>query len=214
MRGCVVILDVIRASNTVLGALDSGAREVWLVEKLDQARELKAAHPDWELWGERGGIMVPGFSGDNSPAHARRGNLKGRSIVLTTTNGTRAAGLLAQAGPVFIGSLGNAAALSKAVRELNPQRVTLLAAGHADNTPAPEDELVADHLEALMSGQTSDASRISEAILACASAHQLLHLGQQDDLRLCASPDISTMIPFVELIKMPRAKPLKNRESS
>ncbi|MCF8131375.1 MAG: 2-phosphosulfolactate phosphatase [Deltaproteobacteria bacterium] len=207
LRGSVVILDVIRASNTVLGALDSGAREVWLVEELDEARSLKAANPQWELWGERGGVMVPGFAGDNSPALARSRDLTGVSVVLTTTNGTRAAGLLNNADPVFIGSLANAAALCEFILQLNPSWVTLLAAGHGDNSPALEDELVADHLESLLKGHESDPKRVAKAILACGAAKTLRQLGQQDDLKWCASPDISNMIAVVDAGETPRARP-------
>lgn len=197
LRECVVVLDVIRASNTVLGALDSGASQVWLVESSERAQALKAAHPDWELWGERRGVIIPGFQGDNSPAQARRRSLKGISVVLTTTNGARAAGLLCQAGPVFIGSLANATAVTEAIRHLAPSRVTLLAVGQHDNSKAPEDELVAVHLEAMLTGKPSDSQEVAEAILASESADRVRGLGQHDDLILCTQPDISRSVPLV-----------------
>lgn len=198
LTGCVVVLDVIRASNTVLGALDSGAREVWLAAGLDQARALKAAHPDWELWGERQGVKVPGFEGDNSPAQARRRELGGRTVVLTTSNGARAAAKLTRARPVFMGSLANAAALVDAIKQQAPAGVTLLAVGRRDNSPAPEDELVAGHLESLLDARRSDPVEVERAIMASDSAAELRRLGQHDDLALCARADLSRMVPIIE----------------
>ncbi len=198
LTGCVVVLDVIRASNTVLGALDSGAREVWLAAGLGQARALKAAHPDWELWGERQGVKVPGFEGDNSPEQARSRSLSGRTVVLTTSNGARAAARLVRAGPVFMGSLANAGALADAVQQLAPPQVTLLAVGRRDDTPAPEDELVAGHLEALLNGKPSDPAEVERAIVASDSAAKLRRLGQHGDLALCAWADMSRTVPIIE----------------
>lgn len=217
LTGCVVILDVIRASNTVLGALDSGAGEVWLAGTLDQARALKVAHPAWELWGERGGVMVPGFQGDNSPAQARRRDLSGNNVVLTTSNGSRAAGLLRGAGPVFIGSLANAEALVRLIQELAPPTVTMLAVGQPDNSPAPEDELVAEHLEALLAGETGDAEAVGRAILKSISAQRLRELGQDDDLELCSRPGLSQSVPLVEpgspaRVRLWKGRPLAGKQ--
>lgn len=206
LTGCVVILDVIRCSNTVLGALESGADEVWLVGDLDQAQALKAAHPDWDLWGERGGVMVPGFQGDNSPAQARKCRLAGRSVVLTTSNGSQAAARLHQAGPVFIGSLDNAAALVRVINRLAPAEVTMLAVGDGDNRLSVEDELVAEHLLALLAGRASDPAQVAEAIRAGESGRRLCALGQHDDLTLCCRPDMSQAVPVVEAGDPPRAR--------
>jgi 2-phosphosulfolactate phosphatase len=207
ITGCVVVLDVIRASNTILGALENGAREVWLVGSLEQARALKRAHPAWELWGERGGVMVAGFQGDNSPAQARRRDLAGKSVVLTTSNGTRAATLLRRAALVFIGSLANAEALAEVLLALDPPQVTLLTAGRMDGCLAPEDELVAAHLQDLLSGRPSDGATVGRAIKGCVSAQRLRDLGQHEDLELCASPGPCRTVPVVELGPPARAFP-------
>ena len=197
LTGCVVILDIIRASNTILSALTAGATAVHLVAELDQARALKAANPAWAMWGERGGVRVEGFEGDNSPAKALASPLAGQTVVLSTSNGTRALQMLTQAQSVFIGSLGNASALVEAIRSLQPQVVNLLAVGSAHEFGAPEDRLVAGYIKEMLEGGQPDLSQARRDFLALPSAELLIELEQEDDRELCSRPDYSRVVPVV-----------------
>jgi 2-phosphosulfolactate phosphatase len=107
-----VMIDVVRASTTIVTALARGARAVVPVatpaEAMARARGWPGA--DALLGGERGGAPPPGFECGNSPAEYIAERVGGRTVVFTTTNGTRA--LLALVGATRVGVAGfvNAAA--------------------------------------------------------------------------------------------------------
>lgn len=112
----VVVIDLLRASTTITRALDHGAARVIPCLEPEEALETRArligsgqAQDRIVLGGERGGVLIPGFDLDNSPAKYTRHAVAGRTVVFTTTNGTRA--LLAArdggASRVVIGCLNN-----------------------------------------------------------------------------------------------------------
>ena len=89
--GIAIIIDVLRASTTIVTALEEGAAFVKPVADVDEARRLK--HGDFSsclLGGERGGLQIAGFDLGNSPAEYTHSVVAGRGVVMTTTNGTLA----------------------------------------------------------------------------------------------------------------------------
>ncbi|MCA1906470.1 MAG: 2-phosphosulfolactate phosphatase [Desulfarculus sp.] len=195
IRDAVVVLDVFRASNTIIALVAGGAR-VCLVAGVDQARALKAAHPGWPLLGERQGVRLPGFDGDNSPAAVSRSDYRGRRAILTSSNGTQVLARLKGAGPVFYGSLANASALTARLRQINPDAVTFLAMGRAGE-PALEDDLAAQYLAARLAGERPDFAPLRERLLASPAAGRLRGLGREDDLDFCCRLDSHAVVPQV-----------------
>jgi 2-phosphosulfolactate phosphatase len=115
----VVVIDVLRASTTIATALHNGAREVIAAPGPDEARAQASQFPEGQalLTGERNARKIAGFDLGNSPLEFRREIVSGKTIVLTTTNGTRA--LLAAAGgarDVLVGSYVNFSVVLRAVR--------------------------------------------------------------------------------------------------
>lgn len=94
-----VVIDVLRATSTMVTALTSGCLAVIPAENPDEARALAAAG-GYLLAGERGGLPLPDFDLGNSPREYTPAAVAGRKVVLTTTNGTRA--LLLTASPVVL----------------------------------------------------------------------------------------------------------------
>lgn len=208
LTGAVVVIDVFRAGNTVIALLEAGAERVYLLPRLEQARRLKAAHPDWLLWGERGGLPPAGFEGGNSPAAAARMDLAGRRVILTTSAGTQALHRLRRARPVVFATFANAGAVVELLRRLEPAEVHLLPMGLEARRPAEEDDLAASYLRLALLAQPPVFAALREKLLGCPGAERLRRLGQQDDLAWCTRLDVSRLVPVVERDKnAPFARP-------
>jgi 2-phosphosulfolactate phosphatase len=89
-EGTAVVVDVIRATSTIVSAFGSGCRSVTPVTSPDEARRVKAAEPTVVLAGEQGGRRLPGFDLGNSPREFTPEAVRGKDIVLSTSNGTKA----------------------------------------------------------------------------------------------------------------------------
>ncbi|NQU37984.1 MAG: 2-phosphosulfolactate phosphatase [Actinobacteria bacterium] len=109
----VVVIDVLRASTTIAYALEAGAEVVLPCEEIQEAQRIADGLPPGEvvLGGERGGLPIEGFDLGNSPSEYTPEVVAGKSVVFTTTNGTRAMRHCRQAARVLIGSFGNATAV-------------------------------------------------------------------------------------------------------
>ncbi len=90
-KGCnVVAIDTLRAATTCAAALENGAREVWAVRTVETSFALRERLEGAVLGGERHLLPVPGFDAGNSPFDYGPDVVAGRTVVLTTTNGTLA----------------------------------------------------------------------------------------------------------------------------
>ena len=89
---CVVVIDVLRASTTITTALANGARAVYAVAEPAEARRMarRLGRSETVLGGERHALRIPGFDLGNSPREYAASVVKGKAVVTTTTNGTRA----------------------------------------------------------------------------------------------------------------------------
>lgn len=103
----VVVIDILRATSTMLTALAHGVRRIHTCRSVEEAFEKKAALPNAILAGERGGWKVEGFDRGNSPREFVE-IPEGRDVmVMTTTNGTRALRAARPAARILIGSFLN-----------------------------------------------------------------------------------------------------------
>ncbi|MDB2697813.1 2-phosphosulfolactate phosphatase, partial [Crocinitomicaceae bacterium] len=84
----VVVIDVLRATSAICSAFNNGVNSIIPVSTIEEALEYK--QKGYLVGAERGGEIVPGFDFGNSPYSYMRPELKGKDIVLSTTNGTRA----------------------------------------------------------------------------------------------------------------------------
>jgi len=143
-EGTVVVLDVLRASTTIIQALAAGAREVVPCAEVGEAKAIAAHYPREEvvLGGERGGVKVPGFDLGNSPEEYVPDRVAGKTVVFTSTNGTQALLRCRQARRVLIGGLVNLPAVTTALCEDSDHPIHILCAG-TDGRVTLEDTYVA-----------------------------------------------------------------------
>jgi 2-phosphosulfolactate phosphatase len=205
VSGPVVILDIFRASNTIISLLTSGADRVLLEPDLQTAYDHKTRHPDWLLWGERGGTPPRGFDGDNSPARAAGQDLRGKTVVLTTSAGTQAVHRLGQAKPIWFASFANARPLKTAMAHISAQALSLLPMGFQAREPALEDTLAAQYLKDLIEDGKPDFDSLKNRILNSPGAERLRRLGQERDLVFCTTLDSHRLLPIVQFQEHPFA---------
>ncbi len=122
-----IVFDVLRATSSMITALQHGAVEIHPVRTIDEALALKARMPHAVLGGERHGELIPGFDVGNAPQEYAA--LSGRTIISTTTNGTIALRACEAARRVLVGALLNLDALADELRRDAPEKVLLVCAG-------------------------------------------------------------------------------------
>ncbi|NQU06718.1 MAG: 2-phosphosulfolactate phosphatase, partial [Calditrichaeota bacterium] len=105
LRGCkAVVVDVLRASTSIVQALSNGANGVIPASSVDVASDLASQLPrdDVLLCGERDAQMIDGFNLGNSPAEYTRKVVKGRQLIFASTNGSKAIVKAASAESVYL----------------------------------------------------------------------------------------------------------------
>ena len=195
---CAVI-DVIRATSTIVTALAHGAG-VQAVASLDDAFALKAKLPGAILAGERGGQALPGFDLGNSPEDFTTERVQGRRVILTTTNGTQALAACQGARAIFTASFLNLDAVAARMREIGPPWIIVCAG--CDGEFGVDDAIVAGALaEALdqdhpmVSLHRSIGRDLVEALLDSNAGRELRKVGLEKDIPFCARRNLFSIVP-------------------
>ena len=184
-QAVVVVIDVIRASTTIITALENGAEAVLPVRDVDEARESAADLKSRAvLGGERQGLPPEGFDLGNSPLEYRQADLEGRVVVLTTTNGTRALDSVRDCGMVLIGAFTNAHAVAEYVKakDKNFKHLLLLCAG-CENTFSLEDTCCAGLIVKHLAEMHPYDLELSDAAAASAALYNVYHEKLLDMMR-------------------------------
>jgi 2-phosphosulfolactate phosphatase len=141
--GTAVIIDILRASSTIITALHNGASRVIPCGTPEEAVQVKQrlAPGTVLLGGERGGVRIPGFDLGNSPAEYPPDVVTGHTVAFTTTNGTRALLAASSAERILIGAFLNRSAVVERLDQ-DHQPTHLICAG-TDGVITGEDVLFA-----------------------------------------------------------------------
>ncbi len=123
----ILIIDTLRAGTTIAKALSNGALAVYPVAEVDKAFELKKKIPSAVLAGERKSFKIEGFDLGNSPRHFTENTVKGKNVVLTTSNGTQAVERFKGHGPIISMALSNYKAVVDYSKDF--ERVLIVCAG-------------------------------------------------------------------------------------
>lgn len=192
-RGLAVIIDVFRAFSLAPYAFARGARAIVPVADVEEARELKRLHPDWLLIGERHARPLPGFDSGNSPADLERFDLRDRTLVHTTHSGTQGLAAASGADEVITGSLVNAGAIVRYIRQRAPAVVTLVRMGKQAQARCAEDDLCADLLQRRLAGEAPAVADVPERLRGADSATMFFDpacdWAPQRDFELCTQVD-------------------------
>jgi 2-phosphosulfolactate phosphatase len=126
-----VVLDVLRATSSMIQALASGAARVVPTMEVVEAVALRDRRPRGTvvLGGERGGLQIPGFDVGNTPQEFSPEVVGGKTVVMTTTNGTRALLMALPAARLYVAALTNAAATARAVAARGAGDIVRVGAG-------------------------------------------------------------------------------------
>lgn len=210
-----VVIDVIRATSTLVEALANGAKAVFPTVSTEEAVKLASSlgREDTILCGERKGLKVEGFGLGNSPAEFTPGVVDGKQLVMTTTNGTRAFVAAEGADRVLAASYMNLSSVAEALRGV--QGLVIICSGR-ENRFSLDDALCAGMLiQAIEEGREeedkketvfNDAGRVAADLASkytvdaaflgsTAAGKALLTLGLDGDLELCADLDRHALVP-------------------
>jgi 2-phosphosulfolactate phosphatase len=212
----VIVVDVLRATSTIITALMNGSSGVVPVDTVIKAKEYY--HEGDLLGGERYCKKIPGFDFGNSPLEYTREAVSGKRVILTTTNGTRGIYKAMKASHVLAGALINGRAVAEAAIELK-RDVVIVCAGTQD-VFSLEDGLCAGLILEEMAVQLSDSQttndlglamrgcyleakdRLLETILACSNGKKMKKSGFLADVELCAMTNMTDCVPVLEQDQM------------
>lgn len=154
-KGLVVVIDVFRVFSLEAYLYNKGVSSIQIVDSVNEALLLKDYNPDLLLIGERNGIKCEGFDFGNSPSTIPDDMVKGKTIVHTTSQGTK--GVCAvNSEKVIMGSFVNASAIAQYILHLNPSKVSLVCMGNSSMKAAEEDILCAKYIYSLLTNQRID----------------------------------------------------------
>jgi 2-phosphosulfolactate phosphatase len=197
----VVVIDVFRASNTILMLLERGVLSIFPVSTVEDAFRLKKKYPEYLLAGERKGIKIDGFDLGNSPHEVTELEVQGKHVVLTTSAGTQGITHAKKAERILVGSFGNARALRTVLYEAGAEHIDLLAIGTEGVRKAVEDEMCALYLQGMMQGKPQEMSHLIETIMQGEGAQRLKRLRQERDFPYCLRPNIFDIVPEVTMAR-------------
>jgi 2-phosphosulfolactate phosphatase len=207
----VIVIDVLRASSTIVAAFDSGIKSIIPVKKAEEALALRSLNTI--LAGEWHCKKIKGFDYNNSPTILKTKKHTGKHLVLLTTNGTQAMEKAAQADRLLIGCFLNASACIKEALVQNSD-ITIYCAG-TRNEFSFEDGLAAGMMIHLVKKQASSivtcdfsdameasflqlAKKLPQLLYTTTTGKRLLQNQFEEDIRYCGQIDISQIVPILK----------------
>ena len=204
----VVVIDIFRATSAICTAFEHGVSSIIPVSTVSEARAYQAK--GYIAAAERNGEIVDGFDIGNSPFHYMDPQIKGKDVVLTTTNGTKAIERAKAADHIIVGSFLNLSAIADYLDKQN-KNVILLCAGWKDRfnledtlfAGAVVDKLkdhpvftgLADSSLAALNLYQQAKSDINGFLANSSHRRRLARLDLEKDIDYCLQIDISKKVP-------------------
>jgi 2-phosphosulfolactate phosphatase len=221
----VVVLDILRASTSIVQALSAGAKSIFPVASIEEALRLANTFGRDEvlLAGERKCLPIEGFDLGNSPLEFTRDRVGGKVLVMTTTNGTAAMTLSANAAKVFIGSLLNVGAVVGELVRLQADPA-FVCAGREKHFSLEDATCAGEFAMRVMAEREgewvlNDGARAALALARefgtgedlfamTAGGKSILEAGLKDDLAFCAQVDVHDILPVLHERSITLQQPL------
>lgn len=217
----VVVVDVLRCTSSIITALANGATDITAVRSVSGARKLKLRNPESVLAGERGGVPPEGFELGNSPLDFSVKNVKGKSVIITTSSGTLAINNASKAKFVFLGAFLNVTSVAKKAWRIADEKncgITVALSGKlgsfsledflcagaimnvcGDNLPKFSDSAYASLLAYKIAKDS-----LLQYVLEGSHAQELVELGLKEDVVLCCDRDRYDLVPILKKGKIVR----------
>ncbi len=207
----VVIIDVFRATSTIAAALGNGAKEVIPVASVEDCIRIGQETPNSLTAGERDGKIAPGLAYGNSPLEYPRSFVEGKSLVLTTTNGTRLLHMVNDADLIITGSFLNLTAVCDFLLSRR-QKVLLgcaswkdrfnledsLFAGAVVSKLRPFFQVNCDSARAARHLHESSEGRYLDFLKDSSHYKRLSGYGLEKDMEYCTTPDLHPVVPIYQ----------------
>ena len=201
-EGLTVIIDVFRAFSLEAYLYESGAASIVPVGTVEDAFLWKEKHPDYILAGERNGKKVDGFDLGNAPSAVKDIDVKGKTIIHTTSAGVQGLVSVKNSSEIITGALVNASAIARYIQKKNPSVVSLVAMGWNGIRETEEDELCAAYIKSILEGkpmqdimQQADALRYTEGKKFFDPSQQSVF--PEADFPLCTAVDVMDFVIHV-----------------
>jgi 2-phosphosulfolactate phosphatase len=207
-RTVCVVFDVLRATSSMVTALGNGAAAIIPTAEIAEALQVRQQQPEVLLAGERDGVRILAsqtgsisFDLGNSPREFTRNVVAGRTIVMTTTNGTRALRACAKARQILLGSFLNLGATADFLLRIKAESLLLVCGGTFEQAAA-EDALGAGALCELVwnqygAGAVADSAFMVRSLYDLAKNDLTAAFSQtRNGRRLCSRPDLREDVPF------------------
>jgi 2-phosphosulfolactate phosphatase len=207
----VVIIDIFRATSTITAALHNGAKCVIPVASVAECIAIGNRIPGSITAGERDGKVAEGLKYGNSPSEYPAEFIKGKTLVLTTTNGTRLLHMVEDAAEIVVGSFLNLGALCAylAMRNKNvllgcaswKDRFNLedtLFAGAVINSIQDAFEINCDSARAAKYLYERSGGNFIDFLKDSSHYKRLSAFGLQADMAYCATPNLHPVVPILQ----------------
>jgi len=205
----VVVIDMLRATSVIVTALNNGCKGVIPVLTVDEAADIvRNSKEEFMLGGERNALKIEGFHYSNSPLEYTRDTIEGKTLVMTTTNGTKAIKGCAGASNILIGAMLNAKAIARRIIKLNKDVVIVNAGTYGEFSI--DDFLCSGYIiDCVLKETEADLSDIAitshyiyknnediHSFIKYASHYKrITKLGLEADLEYCCRKDIIDSVP-------------------
>lgn len=207
-----VVIDVLRASTSIVTSLMNGANAVIPVSDMGEASKI-AMNVDSEkylLCGEKDGIKIDGYDLGNSPLEYTRKVVEGKKLIFNTTNGTKAIKKTFGSSNICVASFLNVSAIVDYLKTQNND-IVLVCAGWKGRLAFEDILLAGNIIHKLSDGNIPDKSRdgvrvayslfdaygddLLSAILKTNHAERLKLLSEPGDIEYCCQTDITDIVP-------------------